>query len=69
MSYSYSREGEHNMNKYGNMFDCFQHPVTSIQGFRLSSPWPAPYENFGLGSGLEGSRMGKGIPFGPYAES
>jgi hypothetical protein len=29
----------------------------------------AAYENCGLGSGPEESRMGRGIPFGPHAES
>ena len=40
-----------------------------FKGFRFSSVRSAAYENWGLRSGCEGSRMGEGIPFWSFAES
>jgi hypothetical protein len=44
--------------------------VTSfLKGFQFSSPLSPAYTNCGLRSGLEGSCMDKGSPFGSYTES
>jgi hypothetical protein len=55
----------HSLDDWGRI--CYYNGA--FEGFRFSPPWSSAYENFDLGSGLDGNCMDKETPLGPYTES